>query len=135
VCQLPTIQSCTCRAGRNQSCLFVSEHVTRAECLCDVVPWGPDFLLFSFFSVFHFLVVGSVFVSFRAHVKVTCCIVSYRMTRVSLMYCTEPATKMWKNRTITEHFAKNYTLAGPGLSVWRPWAGSLLDAPTHPQML
>ena len=25
--------------------------------------------------------------------------------------------------------------AGPDLSVWRPWAGSLLDAPTHPQML
>ena len=24
---------------------------------------------------------------------------------------------------------------GPDLSVWRPWAGSLLDAPTHPQML
>ena len=25
--------------------------------------------------------------------------------------------------------------AGPDLSVWRPWAGSLLDAPTHRQML
>jgi len=25
--------------------------------------------------------------------------------------------------------------AGPDLSVWRPWAGSLLEAPTHPQML
>jgi len=24
---------------------------------------------------------------------------------------------------------------GPDLSVWRPWAGSLLEAPTHPQML
>ena len=24
---------------------------------------------------------------------------------------------------------------GPDLSVWRPWAGSLLQAPTHPQML
>ena len=23
----------------------------------------------------------------------------------------------------------------PDLSVWRPWAGSLLEAPTHPQML
>jgi len=23
---------------------------------------------------------------------------------------------------------------GPDLSVWRPWAGSLLEAPTHPQM-
>jgi len=26
-------------------------------------------------------------------------------------------------------------VAGPDLSVWRPWAGSLLKAPTHPQML
>jgi len=25
--------------------------------------------------------------------------------------------------------------AGPDLSVRRPWAGSLLEAPTHPQML
>ena len=25
--------------------------------------------------------------------------------------------------------------AGPDLSVWRPWAGSLLEAPTHLQML
>ena len=25
--------------------------------------------------------------------------------------------------------------AGPDLSVWRPRAGSLLEAPTHPQML
>ena len=25
--------------------------------------------------------------------------------------------------------------AGPDKSVWRPWAGSLLEAPTHPQML
>jgi len=25
--------------------------------------------------------------------------------------------------------------AGLDFSVWRPWAGSLLDAPTHPQML
>jgi len=24
---------------------------------------------------------------------------------------------------------------GPDLSVWRPWAGSLLEAPTHHQML
>ena len=24
---------------------------------------------------------------------------------------------------------------GPDLSVWRPWAGPLLEAPTHPQML
>jgi len=24
---------------------------------------------------------------------------------------------------------------GPDLSVWRPWPGSLLEAPTHPQML
>ena len=23
---------------------------------------------------------------------------------------------------------------GPDLSVWRPWAGPLLEAPTHPQM-
>jgi len=27
------------------------------------------------------------------------------------------------------------TAPGPDLSVWRPWAGSLLEAPTHPQML
>jgi len=27
------------------------------------------------------------------------------------------------------------TRPGPDLSVWRPWAGSLLEAPTHPQML
>jgi len=27
------------------------------------------------------------------------------------------------------------TSTGPDLSVWRPWAGSLLEAPTHPQML
>ena len=25
--------------------------------------------------------------------------------------------------------------SGPDLSVWRPWAGSLLEAPTQPQML
>ena len=25
--------------------------------------------------------------------------------------------------------------SGPDLSVWIPWAGSLLEAPTHPQML
>jgi len=25
--------------------------------------------------------------------------------------------------------------SGSDLSVWRPWAGSLLEAPTHPQML
>ena len=24
---------------------------------------------------------------------------------------------------------------GPDLRVWRPWAGSLLEAPTHPQMV
>jgi len=29
----------------------------------------------------------------------------------------------------------NTALAGPDLSVWRPWAGSLLKASTHPQML
>ena len=26
-------------------------------------------------------------------------------------------------------------ISGPDLSVRRPWAGSLLEAPTHPQML
>ena len=27
------------------------------------------------------------------------------------------------------------SVSWPDLSVWRPWAGSLLEAPTHPQML
>jgi len=26
-------------------------------------------------------------------------------------------------------------VVGPDLSVWKPWAGSLLAVPTHPQML
>ena len=28
-----------------------------------------------------------------------------------------------------------YMATGPDLIVWRPWAGSLLEAPTHPQIL
>ena len=29
----------------------------------------------------------------------------------------------------------NKAVTVPDLSMWRPWAGSLLEAPTHPQML
>jgi len=40
------------------------------------------------------------------------------------------------DRSIKEHGPFNQQkTAGPDLSVWRPWAGSLLEAPTHPQML
>jgi len=40
----------------------------------------------------------------------------------------------WTQRLVSE-IIKGAFFSGPDLSVWRPWAGSLLEAPTHPQML
>jgi len=41
----------------------------------------------------------------------------------------------WINQWINEAAAIESLPPVPDLSMWRPWAGSLLEAPTHPQML
>ena len=44
-------------------------------------------------------------------------------------------TVLFGSRSDSNSCNKRALRTGPDLSVWRPWAESLLEAPTHPQML
>jgi len=50
---------------------------------------------------------------------------------LSVCTCDEYMPRRELKVEVTGHWLES----GPDLSMWRPWARSLLEAPTHPQML